>query len=244
MTFVARKPKARIATSQSPWIASVIEGSCHFADEATALKRLEAIKRQFILSKHQPAQDYPRPACILWVKAYEVTEEEAAQGYLGHYAILTVELPNNKGRSPISITKLPSELAMHPQKKRPKTKHPDWGFHVLRGVQQGRHYLTSQEGQQQLEMLHDEFPDTSILCTHKLYTIIYRKADNPRDSIQKWVLTVEPTPEGTFTIKAAPNNYKKPSTLKPGESTEIRPLGYFTAKAQLGKKPGKPAETA
>jgi hypothetical protein len=55
---------------------------------------------------------------------------------------------------------------------------------------------------------------------------------------------VEPTPEGTFTIKAAENHYKKPSTLKPGESTEIRPLGYFTAKAQMGKKAPRPSETA
>jgi hypothetical protein len=143
MAFAVRKPKPRIATSQSPWLASIIEGSCHFADQETATKRLESIKRQFILSKHQPAADYPRPACILWIKGYGVTEEEAEEGFLGHYAIITVEQPNSKKRSPITITKLPSELKLHPQKKRPKSKHPDWGYHVLRGVQQGRHYFTA-----------------------------------------------------------------------------------------------------
>jgi hypothetical protein len=233
-------------------VQSILEGHAQFPDRDSAVRRLEALSRQFILSRHQPPEgQYPDPAIIFWIRGFAVTEEEAQQGYTGHYCLVRVEpmAPSSPAatgtnhqastRYQLTAAKLPSELSIHPQIQRPKSRHPNWGHPVLRSVKKGKVYFTLDEVQAEFEQLHGDYPDCSILCTHKLYTIIYSK-QHEGNPAQKYVLEPIPDRDGLgYIIEAKPNQYIKPASLKPGQSTEVRPVGYFTAKAQMGhKKPG------
>lgn len=180
-----------------------------------------------------------KPAVIIWLRGYALTPEEEREGFLGNYALVTVKaVQEEKEKFTLIATKLAADLKHHPQTKRPKQQHPDWGHPILRGVKRKKLYLDVEHAQAELQALHEEYPDVTIPCTHKLYIIIYDKKLNKVPPVQKWVLTVQPQQDGGYYIVAEENNYQAAPALPGQQAREAQePVGFFTAKiAMKGKK--------
>lgn len=128
----------------------------------------------------------------------------------------------------ISATKINSELKFHPQRKRPKNKHPDWGHPILRDIHKKRLYFSLEEASHELARLHDEYPEVSIPDEHRLFIIVYGKGLGEKP-FQKYKFTVRPLPDGTFIIEYKENVKKQKIVIKIAENTE----GYFSQKEKI-----------
>lgn len=131
-----------------------------------------------------------------------LTEAEKEKGFTGNF----VQLSTSR-RSlfyTIVATKIERDSQYHPQRARPKQKHPDWGHPVLRGVLKKRVYPSFDEAKKELELLHQEYPTVSIPGEDKLYIIVYGKRTHTNKPVQKYKLTIRPCPEG-FVIESKLN---------------------------------------
>src|SRR5665213_3449315 len=122
--------RKRAASVRHPTMEAIVHGLFRFDEEWQAIKRMEAVKARFIVAKYQEADVWP-PTLKLWIRAYELSDEEIAQGYHGHFALMRcVKLED--GKFTLTLTKLDVPLERHPQKKRPPQAHPDWQHPILR----------------------------------------------------------------------------------------------------------------
>ena len=233
----------RYATTRQPTIAAIMQGTFRFASKEQAMGHIEILQNSFVLSRQSQEESDDR--VILWIRGYEVTPKEKKQGYTGNYALVSISKVDGD-KFTLKATKLESELKYHPQRKRPSHNHPNWGHPILRAVKKKRIYATVEEAQKELQLLHEEFPQTTIPLTTKLYTIIYSRQQEP--PAKKFVLEikVQEGDEGGYYIDATPNEYKnnKPvSKQAPGEEGEdeateqpSNPQGYFTSMVALKRK--------
>lgn len=233
----------RYATIMHPTIGAVVAGTYRFASEEQAKQQLQIFRDYFVLSRHQNEQAGDT-GLILWIKGYSITKEEKENGYTGNYALIaTKKLPD--GKHTLVATKLESELKFHPQRQRPKHKHPNWGHPIMRSVKKKRIYPTVEAAQKELQLLHEEYPQVTIPLTNKLYLILYSRQQNP--PAQKYVLEIKVADEGGFFIDAYANEYKAPKEVagltKEGgqpegvegeeKAAEQVPGGYFTSMVAL-----------
>jgi hypothetical protein len=237
----AEKPR-RYATLMHPTIGAVLAGTYRFASEEQAKQQLQIFRDHFVLSRHQN-EEAGENAVILWIKGYSITDDEKKAGYTGNYALIAIKkLPD--GKHSLIATKLQSELKFHPQRQRPKHKHPNWGHPILRSVKKQRVYSTVEEAQKELQLLHEEYPEVTIPLTNKLYLIIYSRQQVP--PAQKYVLEVKVADEGGFLIDAYANDYKggKEAPAKDqqeaGQQDEAQQSGYFTSMVALKRSRKKP----
>jgi len=128
------------ANVDNPTIHAVIKSLFSFENEKQAYGRIKSIKRQFVTSKQAETSENSH-SIILWILGYEVSEEEAALGYKGNFACLSVA-PKGGDKFTIKATKIQSELSFHPQRNRRTGKHPDWGHPILRDIYKKRVYPT------------------------------------------------------------------------------------------------------
>ena len=194
----------RYATTRHPTVAAVLAGTYRFPDLKSAQNHLHILKNHFVLSRHQ-SEEAGEKGLILWVKGFSITTDEKHEGYTGNYAVVAIhKLPD--GKFTLRGEKLDSELKFHPQRQRPKHKHPNWGHPILRSVKKKRIYPTAEAAQAELQLLHSEYPETTIPLTTKLYGIIYSRQQTP--PAQKFVLEIKVNESGGFFIDAIPNDYR------------------------------------
>ncbi len=225
----------RLATEKNPTIEAVTNGLFRLSNEKQALEKIEALKDNFIVSSKLPASKIDG-AIKLWIRGYKITEEEEKNGYLGNYAeIKPLKLAD--GKYTIVAAKLDIKLKYHPQRKRPKQKHPDWGHPCMRLIKKENVFETIEDAQAVLGQLHEEFPNISIPAVNKLFVIIYSKAEKP--PVQKYILEIVPNKDGGgFLIEHKKNNFDKkkvPVTNDKKEKGAAKAVGLNPGDDNLGK---------
>ena len=231
----------RYANASDPMIAAIISEMFRFTTIEQSDERLKQLREVYIVSK--PKTDEPTSGLTLWIKGYDVTDEEKENGFIGNYAVLTSK--KVAGKYSITSTKKPMELKNHPQRLLVKQRVANWGFPLLRSVKADKdRYSSIEEAQKFLLKLHGEFPETSIPNPGKLYIMIYSK--EPKPGVKKHALEIKAHPDGGFHIEWRLNNYdagqkstKDKKTIKRVEPTstkaEAEMPGYFASKELLKK---------
>jgi hypothetical protein len=231
----------KYATIKHPTIEALVGGHYRYKDRAQALARFTSITGNFVLSKEQPVTTKADPATILWIKGFDVTEAEATVGFTGHFAEMRIT-KREDGIFTLTASKIEKPLAVHPQKKRPSAKHPNWGHPVMRAVKRRKTYATIEDAQAELELLHLEFPEVTIPGGAKLYIIIYEKRPGVTRPTHKIALEIETNPEGGFLItsrdneKTAVPRSKAPASLPRAEKPAEKPAGHFANTVLLNRK--------
>jgi hypothetical protein len=198
----------RYASAKHTVIEAITHGLYRFQTKKQAIHRLESLRFLFTVGKQQ-IDNPAHPSLILWIRSYEVTKEEKAKGFVGNYAIISVTQTEDKTFT-LTALKLETELKLHPMRRQPKEAHPNWGHPIVRMISKEHIYHDVEEARNQLRKLHKEFPTCSILCTNKLYTIIFTRDDPTVKPTQKYVLEIKLQPEGGFKITCEKNSYKAP----------------------------------
>lgn len=235
--------KKRIATAKHPTIEAVLNGMFRFEKAEQAIQRMSAIREFFVISKEQPEHE---AAIRLWIKGFSLTEDEEKEGYIGNFAIIRPRKVGD-GKYTLYAEKDTIPLKLHPQKLRPKRKHPDWGHPILRSIRKKTPFASVEEAQALLLKLHEEYPDVSIPVTGKLYIIIYTRTTRP--PVQKFVLEIMVADKGGFYIECRENTFE--STQKAIAATEAgvaKPAdpafsgeapGYFASMVELKRSKKK-----
>ncbi len=231
----------KYATANHPTIEALVHGLYRYKDRAQAVTRFKHIVDHFVLSKDQPESTADEPAALFWIKGFSVSEAETAKGFTGHFAEMRiVRLPD--GLYSLTATKIDKAIANHPQKKRLKSKHPNWGHPVMRAVKKKKVYSSIEEANAELELLHLEFPEVSIPGQAKLYIIIYEKREGISRPTHKIALEIKANDGGGFVIAARDNEKpaKPKKALPDAQASEplvadARP-GHFAAQVLLRKK--------
>ena len=148
-----------LATENHPTIQAIIHSLFRFETVEQATSRLEAVKKHFIISSRLPKDDDEK-TLKLWIRGYDISEDEEKQGYLGNYAAIKVK--EIDGKFTLTTEKQRIALKYHPQRKRPRQTHPDWGHPALRVVKKGTIFETVIEAQKVLNQLHEEYPLVSM----------------------------------------------------------------------------------
>ncbi len=195
----------KFASENNPTIEAIITKMFKFDSMEQAIGRLEAIKNHFTISSKLQSEN--ENEVKLWIRGFEITEEEKKHGYLGNYAAIKIQKLDN-GLYTLLAEKQGIDLKFHPQKVRPKRKHPDWGHPALRAIKKNTIFKTTEEAQKLLEQLHTEYPDISIPNPGKLYIIIYSKAVNMSSPVQKFILEIKVSENGGFYIDHRINEKK------------------------------------
>ena len=184
------------ASVNNPSIEAAIHGLYRFETPKQAMDRLNTIRAHFTLSKHQLEDAEGEWSAVLWIRGYEVTPEEEAEGYLGNYAMIRgIKAP--EGHYTLVTEKMPVESKKHPQRKQKKHPYPNWGHPILRAVKKGRVYETLEDIRAELTQLHSEYPETTIPGLNKLFLMIHGKP--PREDlvakgkVNKYLLKIEKT---------------------------------------------------
>ncbi len=225
-----KKKKKVLANIKSPLIEAVIHQRFAFSTKEDAIDKVMQIGERFVRSSLSESVD--ANATVIWIRGFEVTADEAKQGCIGNYAVIQVdETPD--GKYTVGARKLEIEPAKHPQRKRRKGKHPDWGYWVLRRVQKSWRYGSIDEAYSDLMKLAEDFPEVTIPSQNKIYTIIYRKTFDGSLPLFRVILEVEALPEGGFTITCRENTYKrdanKPKDKPEGDEENQQQVGRFTS---------------
>ncbi len=228
--------KKRIALKDNPHILSVLSGLLRLASEEKAREKIAFLRDQFVISR--AAGDNITPdALTLWIKDYALTEEEKAEGYAGNFAHIVIK--KKKTIFSLVATKVARPLSTHPQKKYLKTAtHPNWGHPLLRTVKKKKIFENLADAEALLMKLHEEYPDISIPNPKKLYIMVFSRAENAKNPLQKYVLTIEVADEGGYYIDHKVNTGRRKATVAPttvnGETPSQQ--GYFTSMVNLKKK--------
>lgn len=234
----------RYATVLHPTIGAVLAGTYRFATEEQARQQLQIFREHFVLSKHQGEGEHENNI-LLWIKGYSLTPAEKENGWTGNYSAVGI-VKRSDGKFTLEAKKVESDLKFHPQRQRPKHKHPNWGHPVLRSVKKKRIYATVEAAQTELQLLHEEYPEVTIPLTNKLYLIIYSRQQTP--PAQKFVLEVKVDDEGGFYIDSYPNDYKgdrKEAVVEEGAPEGEKAgqdAGYFTSMVALKRSRKKSSQ--
>lgn len=247
MTNDPKQNKTRkVAWAEHPLVEAVVKQLYRFSEPDQALRRLEQLQSYFEISSSQETKDGLQ--LRLWIKGFGLTDDDHKKGYLGHYALVR---PRKVAEGHIILLAEKDEVPLekHPQKQRPKQKHPNWGHPILRGIQKKKVYTQLVEAQSELDKLHREFPDTSIPNVNKLHIMIYSKEQGGKGNPTKKVtLEIKSTPDGKFQIISKENAGRRKAPAKqhipisPAISGNALPEGVqavqgrFTAMVELKKK--------
>lgn len=252
----------RYATMNDALISASVHGLFRFSEIEQGEKRLQAIQGAFVTARTTPTsamktEDNRLTGVRLWVRGFDVSEEEEAQGFLGHYAdILLAPLAEKKYTLIARRVDLP--LKRHPLKRVLNRSHPNWGHPVLRIVKKKKRVFDSVEEALTLLMrVHEDFPDVTVPNPTKLYAMIYSRSEKP--PVQKYVLEIKPHETGGFFIDYRVNTFapRKPKVKTPpiievkseskaavAKDSEAKD-GYFASKVTLDRaKKQKPVRQA
>lgn len=235
------------ASMYNPTINAAVKSLFTFETERQAQARIKQIKHDFVTSKqgdnchpvfimksgnnnqkdHTTQRVLGDNRVIIWIEDFALSKEKKLLGYKGNFAILSIA-PKDGNRFTIVATKIDAELKFHPQRHRPKGKHPDWGHPILRDIQKKRIYFSLEEASGELARLHADYPTISIPAEHRLLIIIYGKSFGEKP-FKKYKFIVRPLPDGTFIIEYKENI---PRTKIPNKIIST-PDGYFSQKEKI-----------
>jgi hypothetical protein len=189
-------------------IRPLLSGMRRFESAAEVADHFQEMRKAFKVSDKRAAGE-PSGALVLWVRGYEVTNEERARGYVGNYMTLTAQ---RHGHYYIArIKKRFEPLSRHPLGARNMSKHrpnPDWGVHVLRNAQGNalghkvRVYDSRGDAEADIDWLKEEYPKaTSILRQGRLGVLIWdpKRSTGPRPARQ-FVLYVKKVDDGFVVV--------------------------------------------
>lgn len=233
------KSKKRYANSGSMHVAAALNDLYRFRTESSAAQALEKVKRQFTVSTREELAE--EGSIVLWIRDYEVSDEETEKGFLGHFARLKIT-EREDGLYTITASKLPVEMKYHPLRKRPTARCPNWGHPILRGIKKGKQYPTIEAANGELEALHLEYPDTTVPSTNKLYLMIFSRQETPEKPISRYVLEIKNLQGGGFTIEWSKNTFKRkePSVPAEAKTEEAKAqMGHFASMVAIKRKPKK-----
>lgn len=213
MNHHSPKKEKRYAAANHAHLHAAIQGLFRFATLDQAREVLQKINAQFVISRRAHLQPGELPsaapdALTLWVRGYAITEDELTQGYKGNF--LTLTPTQEKDYFTLHAEKLAVPLPKHPDKVRPRRRHPDWGHPILREIKKETVYPTLEEASARLERLHIEFPDVSIPGGAYLLLMLYERGESRKNPVRKYRFDVELLPEGGgFTIRYRINERTK-----------------------------------
>ncbi len=239
-------PRIRYASAAHLHIAAVINGAYHFDTLFQATKKLDSFKRLFTVASEQ--EENPEiPSLILWIRHYDVSEEEAHKGAIGNFCHIKIEKASD-GLFTLVANKLVTEPRFHPMRKRQKARCPNWGHPILRAMKNGHQYATIEEVNDALQSLHLEYPETTIPASNKLYIMVFSRSEDPKNPIKKYVLEIKHVQGGGFTVECKLNEYNRPERAESAEPEreETVPMGHFSSMIALKrnrKSKKKPTET-
>jgi hypothetical protein len=227
------------ATMQSPVIQAIANEMYRLESAMEAGFRVVRLSQQYIVAKKQiPNKDYP--SVILWIKGFALREQDAKQGVIGHFALITYKKIGE--RYTLFATKMDVPAKEHPQRALVIRGNPNWSHPVLRAVRKGKRYPTAEAAQAELALLHEHYPNVTIPTPGALYMMIYC-ADRPaRERMVKHILTIHPDEaKGGYAIDIKENPRKSRPALRHETPPAGAPKGKFTAKvaftrARKGKK--------
>jgi hypothetical protein len=203
-----KQNKLHYANTYSPTIEAIVYQLFSFDKKSDAEHQLTQMRTKFILSKEQVDEESLR----LWIKGYDINPHEKEKGYLGNFAVVRVGQKKDK-KYTLFAEKDEVEIKLHPQKKRPKKKHPDWGQPILRKIKDNKIICeTVEEAREVLLKLHEEYPEVSIPSINKLHIMVYSKAKRQESKgppVQKIVLLIRAAEDGTFFLDWEENEMKK-----------------------------------
>jgi len=233
------KNQKRYASINHPTIAAVVHEMYRFTNEEDARACLEMLRQHFIPSKQQ-IPNASHPSLHLWIKGYAVSEDDKAQGGIGHFAVITYR--EMTGKWQLYATKLDTPIKLHPQRAQVKRDNPNWGHPVMRAIRKGKVYPTMEAAQAELNLLHEQFPRVSIPNPGKLYIMIYCADRLAKERMVKHVLKIELNQDAKYLIECKENipkikrsegkSPKTPPPIAPGPEP-VAPQGMFTAKVAL-----------
>lgn len=145
----------RYATIHNPTLQAVAHQLFRFNSAGEAAAQIDAIRNHFIIAKKQIANP-AHPSVILWIKGFEVTEEDRGQGIIGHFAVITCKASGN--RFTLHAAKMDTDAREHPQRGQVMRDNPNWGHPVLRSARKGKRYATVEAAQAELTLLHEHTP--------------------------------------------------------------------------------------
>lgn len=225
----------KTATVRHPSVGAVLHGLLRLPTRDAALEQLDVLRKHFVTSKR--ISSAMPDTLVLWIKGYDISEEEKALGYLGHYVRMNVQ--EGKGFWTIKAEKLPVTFHKHPQRKYPEHKiNPNWGHPTLRRIKKGLVFETLEEANEVLGALHQEFPKVTIPAINKLFLMIYTRATGGKP-MKKFIFEVVATKEGAFTITWRENPKTAKKALPPVaiekemKKPDNAPQGVFSAKEKL-----------
>jgi len=229
-----KKPmKPRIASVEDATILAAVRGYFKYEHEWQAAEMLEKIYTNYLRSKESTPE-----AVKLWVRGYNVTKDEKAKHFRGNFVRLTVA-PAEAGKWTIAGEKIETELKNHPEKERPKERHPNWGHPVMRAVETARKFDSIEIAWAFMHSLHAEYPDATIPGKDVVHVMVYKRAEGEGVPIQKISLKIKPLEAGGAKIvemKKKPKAKAVPGAAKP----VIEEQGKFTTlikKSRARKKP-------
>lgn len=232
------------ATLENPTIAAIVMGSYSFVDRAKAMERLELTHQHFVTAKKTHKAPDGGPGMLMWIKGYDVTSEEANKGAMGNFAHVYCT-KNAKGRHTLVAIKVERQVRYHPMRERPQHNHPDWGHPIMRAIKKGKKFASLEAAQDELNTLHEAFPDATIPNPGKLHVMVYERQTNKQAPMQKYILEIQLEKNGKYQIEAKKKEKRAPrkkapakTASKPTEETQ----GYFTQMVELKRtKKRKPS---
>lgn len=221
----AKKPPQRLyATLQNPNVYAAVKSLYSFDNEKQATSKLRQLKKSFVTSKQGDQAEHP---VIIWIRGYEINEGELAMGYKGNFASLSVAKCKDD-RFTINAVKIEADISYHPERRRIKQRHPDWGQPILRDIKKKLEHNTIEKASNELRRLHKEYPEISIPFDNGLYIMVYEKIEGINSPVQKYKMWVKPLPNGMYLIEYKRQKPKNIFSQKPKESK-----GYFSQKEKL-----------
>ena len=233
-----------IASLKDPTLEAIIAGRFRFGTPAQAVVVMDRIYKNFTISKDQnPIGPDNSPTLKLWISGFAVTDEEIKKGYKGNFAVITIKTAD-KGKFTLVAEKIVTELKQHPEKTRINKRHPDTGHPILRAATRGKMYPTIEAARQELQLLHEEFPEISIPGADKVHLLVYVRESKP--PVKKMTLSIAEVAEGGFKLVLADNvKVKKEQRPLPTASAEPKTVeGKFSSMVVLQQKKKSKAKPA
>jgi hypothetical protein len=238
------------ASIEIPTVAAAVDGLLRLESETAAKAFLANIAEHHIVAREQLPSASKGTSLTLWIRGYDIRDEEDKAGALGNMAVLALKRVGT--RWSIAATKLVLPPSKHPQRKYiSRGQHPNWGQPLMKAIQKGKFYQALSEAEADLATLHEAYPNASIPTKARLYIMVYsRDAGGKGSPITKYVFEPKALEDGRFTIDVRLNTgvskkNKKPevtpaSTSAAEAKEKTTPKGKFTAREQIKRTRRKP----
>lgn len=212
--------KPRVASVEDASILAAVRGYFTYDHEWQADDMLAKIHSDYLRSKESTPV-----SVVLWVRGYNVTKDEKEKHYRGNFVRLSKAEKGAKWT--IAAEKIDTPLAKHPEKERPRARHPNWGHPVLRMVETGKKLAGIEAAHAMLASLAQEYPEVSIPGKDVLHIMVYKRAEGEGAPIQKITLKVKPLSEGGAKLVQMK---KKPKAKEPPkkDAPPLEEQGKFT----------------